>query len=311
MLGDLNRRFGIETELEFRAGEGGLPRAVIANSLSTAEVYLHGAHVTAYRRRDGQPVLWMSELAQFRAGTAIRGGIPVAWPWFGPHPLDPALPQHGFARTSDWTVIGTQSLSDGATQIGLCLEDDGETRGVWPHRFRLELLVTVGQRLSVRLLARNTGQDTIDVGGALHTYFQVGDIERVRIAGLDGRRYLDQLDGHRVKNTSGELSISSEVDRVYVDTEDRCVIEDLGMGRKLTVDKAGSRTTVVWNPWAEKSLRMADFPDHGYRSMVCIEAANAKNDTQVLPPGAVHELSQTITEASDRNRFQRPRGGPQ
>ena len=296
VIKELNAKFGIDGVMNFEKGLGGLPRAVVKNARSSAEIYLHGAHITAFCPRGGRPVLWMSDIAEFRTGKAIRGGIPVVWPWFGPHPTDGSLPQHGFARVSNWSVFSTRALPDGSTEIGMRLQDDESTRALWPHPFQLELRAVVGAELRVELRARNTGTDPVEVGGALHTYFLVGDCGVISIDGLDGRKYLDQLDEHKIKRTTGTVTVSGEVDRIYVDTDDQCVIDDPGMERWIRVAKMGSRTTVVWNPWIEKSRRMADFPDDGYRSMVCIEAANAAGDTTRIPPGGEHTLSQTITE---------------
>ena len=228
---------------------------------------------------------------------AIRGGIPVVWPWFGPHPTDGSMPQHGFARVSNWQVAETRALRDGRTRLCLRLTDTGESLEIWPHSYALELTVTVGRELHVELKSRNTGSRAMPVGSALHTYFRVGDIERVAIEGLEDRDYIDQLDGHLVKRTDSAISIAEEVDRIYVESSDECVIVDPVEARRVRVSKSGSLTTVVWNPWIEKSRRMADFPDEGYRTMVCIEAANAAADVRSVPPGGEHVLSQTISQA--------------
>jgi D-hexose-6-phosphate mutarotase len=296
MIDELNRTFGIEGHLAFKKGKGNLPRALIDNTFATAEVYLHGAHLTAFQPRGAAPLLWMSELAEFRPDKAIRGGIPVAWPWFGPHPTDDDLPQHGFARVSDWTIAATRALPDGRTEVRLQLTDGGTTRDLWPHAFELELRIVVGRELHVELRSRNTGTETVEIGGALHTYFRVGDIDRVSIEGFGGRDYMDQLDSHRVKRTDGTISITEEVDRIYLEAPDECAIIDPNQKRKIRVAKSGSRSTVVWNPWVDKSQRMADFPDDGYRTMVCLEAANAAEDVRLLPPDGEHILSQTISE---------------
>jgi glucose-6-phosphate 1-epimerase len=296
MIEKVNEEFGIDGRLVFGPGGGGMPRAVIRTQLSYAELYLHGAHVTGFCPQGGQPVLWLSEAASFRPDKAIRGGIPVCWPWFGPHPSDPTLPQHGFARTSDWTVSGTAELPGGEIEIRLRLRDDENTRKLWPYAFQLQLRVVAGTSLELELLTANTGTEPVEVGGALHTYFLVGDAGEISIDGLDGRRYMDQLDGHRIKETRGTVKVEGEVDRIYLDAADQCLIDDPVLNRWIRMEKSGSNTTVVWNPWEDKSRRMADFPDEGYRSMVCIEATNAADDVRVLRPGQEHTLSQTITE---------------
>jgi glucose-6-phosphate 1-epimerase len=290
----LNRDFGLKDRVVFREGKGGLPVAVLQNSEASAEVCLHGAHVTSFRPRGHEEALWVSELAEYRSGKAIRGGIPVCWPWFGPHPDTAGLPQHGFARVSAWKVSSSTALDDGRCELCLTLRDDDSTRRLWPHSFELELRVTVGNALGVELRSVNTGDATFRVGGALHSYFRVGDIGRIEIGGLDGRYYLDQLDGHNRKCQTGLVSISGEVDRVYVESKDECVIQDPVLGRRIRVGKSGSGTTVVWNPWIDKSIRMLDFPDHGYREMVCIEAANAFQDMRDVASGEQHVLSTSI-----------------
>ena len=295
MIDALNRTFGVDGHVTFEAGEGGLPRANIANALASAEVYLHGAHVTAFQPRGAAPVLWMSALAEFRPEKAIRGGVPIAWPWFGPHPTDAAKPQHGFARVSEWKVIGTSGLPDGGTELRLALGSHAATLSLWPHAFELELKVAVGERLHIELTTRNTGSESVEVGGALHSYFHVGDVGQVTIDGLDGREYIDQVDGRRIKSQNGPLAISGEVDRIYFETPDECIIDDPLLRRRIRVAKQGSRATVVWNPWVYKARRMADFPDEGYRTMVCIEAANAERDVRRLQPGDEHTLSQIIS----------------
>jgi glucose-6-phosphate 1-epimerase len=299
MIEDLNRTYGIEGQLFFESGVGGLPRVVISNALSSAEVYLHGAHVTAFRPRGAESVLWLSDIADFRPGRPIRGGIPVCWPWFGPHPTGGSLPQHGFARLSDWGVTGTRASPDGRTELRLLLEDDEDTRALWPHPFSLELRVVVGEALEVELTTRNVGPDVVAIGGALHTYFRVADINRVSVDGLAGCNYIDKVDGCRIKRQEGLISFCGEVDRVYLDAPGDCVIDDAALGRRIHVGKNGSRTTVVWNPWANRSKGMADFPDEGYRTMVCVEATNAESDVYSVPPGGEHTLSQVIAVRRD------------
>lgn len=290
----LNERFGIAGQVQFLAGQNGLPKLRIENAQATAEVYLHGAHLTAFRPRGHNEVLWMSPLAQFQAGKAIRGGVPVIWPWFGPHATDNSKPQHGFARTAEWQVSATEALADGRTQVQLQLVDSAATRALWPHAFELDLMITVGAELKIELTSRNTGDQPFSAGGALHSYFTVGDVAKISIEGLAGREYIDQLDGNQLKQQTGEVRITAEMDRIYVDSTDTCIIHDAVLARQIQVRKAGSHTTVVWNPWQQKAEAMTDFSDEGYGNMVCIEAANAVDDVVQLAPGEAHTLSQII-----------------
>jgi len=291
----LNRQFAIPGHIHISAGENGLPKRKVENALASAEVYLHGAHITDFQPKGHAPDLWMSPLAQFQPDKAIRGGVPVIWPWFGPHGTDSSKPQHGFARTAEWQVSATEALADGSTQLQLRLTDNAETQALWPHAFELSLTVTVGTELKIELTSRNTGEQSFVAGGALHSYFAIGDVTQMVIEGLAGREYIDQLDGNQIKPQTGDVHIRREVDRIYVNSDDTCIIHDAVLRRQIQVKKSGSQTTVVWNPWKDKAKAMADFSDDGYQNMLCIEAANAAEDVVRLAPGETHTLSQIIS----------------
>lgn len=286
----LDQNFGVAGRISFAAGPGGLPLAELKAPSGTAGVLLQGGQVLRYEPRHQPPVLWVSREAAFAPGKAVRGGIPVCWPWFGPHPLDKSKPSHGFARTRNWEVVTAKGLDDGAAFLELGLRDAEETRAIWPHAFELRLRVTLGAELRVELAARNTGKEPFTCGGALHSYFAVSDVAKVAVHGLDGAAYLDQLDGLRRKVQRGPVTVQAETDRIYVDTGSECVIEDTGRGRRIRIAKWGSRSTVVWNPWIEKARRLTDFGDGEYPGMLCVETANAGDDTATLAPGAEHGL---------------------
>lgn len=286
-------QFAIPGHVAPAEGAGGLPLLRIDNRHARADIYLHGAQVAAFQPHGGGAVLWLSEEAQFAPHRAIRGGIPICWPWFGPHPGDGGKPQHGFARLRSWRVTASAALPDGGTEVRLILADDGETRALWPHPFRLELRVAVGRALELALTCHNTGGEPFEAGAALHSYFAVAAIEGTAIEGLEGRAYLDQKTGE-TGTQRGAVRVTGEVDRIYADSGDTCIIDDPGHGRRIAVAKSGSRSTVVWNPWAGKAARMTDFPDDGYRRMVCVESANAAADVRRVAPGQSHTLTQRI-----------------
>jgi glucose-6-phosphate 1-epimerase len=239
--------------------------------------------------------LWASRHSYFTPGKAIRGGIPVCWPWFASHPADPGKPAHGFARTSQWSVLDSELTSEGAIRLRLGLTDATATRALWPHPFQLELRVTVGAALQVELLIRNPGDTTFTCTDALHSYFSVSDNTNVTITGLESTAYLDKVAGNQRREQSGPITISGETDRVYLDTSADCLIIDPGWQRQIRVAKQGSRTTVVWNPWAEKARQMADFGAEEYRQMVCVETANAADEVITVPAGGEHGLQTTIS----------------
>jgi D-hexose-6-phosphate mutarotase len=293
---DLNRRFGLAGHLSFREDPGGLVFAEIDNAGGSASLCLQGAHVVTWRpRTESEPVIWVSPQAKFAPGKSIRGGVPICWPWFGPHPAESSFPGHGFARTVPWAVTHSEALADGRTLLGLTLVETDQTRAQWPHATRLDLMVTVGASLEIALTTTNLGTGEIEIGEALHTYFQIGDIAAVRIHGLENTTYVDKTDGGVRKAEAGVLSCSGEVDRVYLDTRAECIIEDPDLGRRIRIGKTGSRSTVVWTPWTEKAEKMGDFGpgragQGGWREMVCVESGNALDNVVRIAPGASHTL---------------------
>lgn len=292
-LDALNDDFGIPGKIQFEAGHGGLPMAKVSNDNCLGEMYLHGAHVTGYQPLGSDPLLWMSGESFFFPDKPIRGGVPLCWPWFGAHPTDPELPQHGLARIADWDVASTNQLADDTSEVVMRLTDNAETRAAWAHPFELMMRACFGEELTLELTISNSGDEPFDSATAIHTYFAVENIEAVTIRGLAGRQFTDQLDNNALKLQSGSLRFRAEVDRVYVDSEDDVVIEQEGRPA-VHVSKTGSRSTVVWNPWIAKSQRMPDFPDDGYQTMVCVETTNAESDVRTLQPGRTHVIRQVV-----------------
>jgi D-hexose-6-phosphate mutarotase len=290
----LNDSFAIAEHISFSAGPGGLVVAKIHNAHAIATVSLYGGQPLAYQPHGHEPALWASAHNRYQASRPIRAGIPICWPWFGPHPTDPNMPAHGFVRTANWSVLSVAALADGATQIRLRISEGDLAEQRWPYAFDLRCVVTVGAELRVELIARNPGNVPYTCGGALHSYFSVSDIGAITIYGLDGCEYVDQVDGRQRKTQSGPITISAETDRVYLDTVETCVIDDPGLGRRIRVAKSGSHTTVVWNPWIEKSRQLPDFGEAEYHSMVCIETANAEGDVVTIAPGGEHRLTTVI-----------------
>ena len=287
----LNQKFAIAGQLEFIAKANGLVVARIANSYAQTAIALQGAHVMAFQPNGERPVIWMSPAAQLAPGKSMRGGVPVCWPWFGAHATESNFPAHGFARTVPWQIAASEALPDGGTRVTLDLPQSAMPTAQWPHACRLQLVVTVGKTLALELITENTGNAAFEISEALHTYFAISDVDNIRITGLEGCAYLDKVDDFRRKTQSGAVTVTSEVDRVYINTEADCLIEDRGLKRRIRIAKRGSRSTVVWNPWIEKTMKMGDLgSDTGYRGMVCVESANAAENTISVAPGATHSL---------------------
>jgi len=291
-LAALNKRFGLADQLKFVEGPGGLIFAEIDNALGTAYLCLQGARITTFRPKDqDEPVIWLSDYAKFAPGKSIRGGAPVCWPWFGAHATEAGFPGHGFARTVMWEVTASGALASGETEITLALVENEQTRAQWPHKSRVELNVVVGKSLKASLITTNLGDSDITIGEALHTYLQIGDIDEIRVLGLEGCEYVDKVGGVTRRTQGGAVTFDGEVDRVYVNTEATCVIEDSRLKRRLIIAKRGSRSTVVWTPWTEKADKMGDFGPNGWRRMVCVESVNALENVVVIPAGQSHAMS--------------------
>ncbi len=296
-VADLNARYALGAELTFREGAQGLIFVDVNNATAGALLCLQGAHLVTWRpHAQEQPVIWVSEAAQFAPRKSIRGGVPVCWPWFGPHPAGGTLPSHGFARTFDWQVAATRRLDQGATEICFVMRDHEQTRALWPHAFTVQLRVTVGAQLQVELGTTNDGDAPFALGEALHTYFRVGDIGDARVQGLDGLVFVDNARGASRGRQQGDVRFSAETDRVYLDTPSDLAIVDPVLGRRILISQSGARSAIVWNPWLDKATKMGDLGagarhQGGWREMVCVESGNALENAVEVAPGATHRMA--------------------
>lgn len=290
------RRLEIPGLAVFESGAGGLTRLAVCSPLAEAHLYLHGAHVTHFRPREAAPLLFLSGQSRFAAGQPIRGGVPVIFPWFGGRAGHPAAASHGFARLAAWEG---ESLTSDAAQIVTAvfrLAAGDVTRAQWPHDFSLRYRVVVGGTLTLTLEVQNTGAAPFTFENALHTYFAVGDVRATSVTGLEGAEYLDKTDGLRRKTQAAEpLRITQETDRVFENTGATCMLEDPGAQRRITLEKSGSETTVVWNPWITKAAALPDFGDDEWPRMLCLETANASANAVFLAPGATHAMRAVLS----------------
>ena len=262
------------------------PALTLSNKHGTATIALHGAHVTDYTPAGQKPVLFTSKSAIYKEGKAIRGGVPICWPWFNAHPTDDTLPSHGYARAQFWALIGSSHSNDSTS---VTLEFSIEN-------LRAEVTITLSQKLDIALTSTNISNESQIVGGALHTYFQVSNISSTTLSGLDNVSFINTVGGANTsEKQSGDITITEEIDRIYENTGATVHIFDAAWNRDIAVQKSGSLSTVVWNPWIEKSKGMADLGNKDYHHFVCIEAANAREDVYQLTPGETHTLSTSIT----------------
>ncbi len=288
LLPEKLRRLAIPGRLEFANGHGGLPLVKVHTPWSTAEIYLLGAHVAGFQKNGGPPLLFMSARSYFAGGKAIRGGVPICLPWFGPRDGEPA---HGFARVASWEMVETAAAPDGAVTIRFRLPED-PARPDW-SALHAEYVVTVAETLALELTAANASADqTLTLENCLHTYFQVGDLGAVALAGLEGAPFDDFAAGAGGARRPGDmapLAITRETNRVYPDNTATVEIRDAKFNRVIRVEKFNSRSTVVWNPWTTQKLP-EDFDPAEHQHMVCVESGNVKQNQLSLPPGKISTL---------------------
>jgi glucose-6-phosphate 1-epimerase len=290
---DSHRRLEIPGIAEIVEGKGGLPKVRITSAACVAQMYLHGAHITSWKPAGEEEVLFVSSKTRWEDGHAIRGGIPVCFPWFAHKADDPQAPDHGFVRTKAWQLDSIADVGDAIT-VSMSTESDEATKKWWPAEFRLVLRATFGKELSVELVVTNRGRTSLRFEEALHAYFRVGNIEMTRARIPDALHYIDKTDSHRIKTQLGDIMTSSETDSVYLDTRDEIRLEDPLLQRHVCITKENSSTTVVWNPWAQKAHSMPDLGADEWRQMICVEPSNMAGSAVDLAPGQQHSMKTLV-----------------
>lgn len=315
---DLNRRFAIPDGLKIVPGAEGderLPVIEVQTPTCTGRVSLQGGHILDWQPVGQAPVLFVSSKAKYLPGVAIRGGIPVCFPWFGPPPTALAgkpetawaaakLPAHGIARTRLWELEATRK-GDGKIAFVLLLKSNEETRRIWPFDFELRLRLTFGGQLIIKLETKNTGNEPFTFQEALHTYFAMGDVRKTRLSGLENLEYYDQLAGMQVKKEALSPSIHKQIDRIYItplniQASGGSVIQTIGiedpvLGRRITMEEQNSGNAVLWNPGPDKVLTFSDMAAEEWPKMLCIETANILPQPITLEPGVVHQMRLTLS----------------
>lgn len=281
------KRFEIPGRVTLTEGQGELPRIEVTTNRSTAELYLHGAHVTGFQKQGEPPLLFTSQCSRFTVNQPIRGGVPIIFPWFGAREGGTA---HGFARLADWELIETSTLPSGGATLRFSLPELPEA-ATWPP-FAAYYVVTVTDRLTMELIVVNTSVDqSFSFENCLHTYFTVGDINAVSVTGLKGVTYQDKVENFAQKvEDQDAIRIDAEVDRVYFDTTAPVEIHDSSLRRIIRLEKTGSDSTVVWNPWIARSQQIPDFGTDEYKRMLCVESGNIGKNWVNLAPGQTSVL---------------------
>ena len=282
----------LPASVRFENGRGGMPVLLVSGAAASAEIYLHGATVTGWTPRGAEPVLWVSAASRFTRDAALRGGVPICFPWFGPRAGHPESPSHGFARLSQWSLAGAWDDGEEVT-VRLRLTDrDARGASAWPHPFEAIYTVVIGSRLSLALTVTNHGDDDLVFEEALHTYLGVRDIRTTEVTGLQGAPFSDSRCGPQaVPGDPGPVRFRAETDRLYPGSTATATVHDGGAGRCVVIAKAGSESTVVWNPWADKARDLPDMGDDEWTRMLCVEVGNLRDAAVGLAPGGSHTMT--------------------
>jgi glucose-6-phosphate 1-epimerase len=288
-----NRRFALPGTAEIVEGNGRLAKLKITTPEATGEMYLHGAQVASWRPAGAEEVLFLSSHSKWEDGSAIRGGIPICFPWFRAKADNPKAPAHGFVRTKAWKLDSVTKDGDTVT-VSMSTGNDEDTTKWWPSDFRLVHRVTFGRDLKLNLAVTNTGTTPLYFEEALHTYHKVGQIDNIRVQGLDGVPYLDNTDANREKTQHGDVVITTQTDSAYVNTQHPLELVDPELHRRIRITKENSLTTVVWNPWSQGAQSLSDLGDDEWQQFVCVEASNILGCAVKLEPRQQHSIRATI-----------------
>jgi len=272
--------------VELKKYENGFEYLEIQNSVAVAKISLQGAHLFEYKRHNEEALLWLSEASNFKMGESIRGGVPICWPWFGMHKSDDSLPQHGFARTSIFSHVDTKESED-STELTFILKSSKDILDMWRYKFELHYKITIANELKLELTTKNCDKEAFSITQALHTYFKISDTSNIHVKGLEDKPYFDALTCEN-KTQNGMIKIDREVDRVYQHVDKP--IELIDKNKTITISSQGSDSAVVWNPWIDKCTRMSAMKSDNYKTMLCIESANAFDDEREVLAGKTHTI---------------------
>jgi glucose-6-phosphate 1-epimerase len=297
-ISDLNTRFGIPGAAKVVAGNGGLAKVVVSTPNATGEMYLHGGHVTSWNPKGASEVFYCSPHSFWQDGRAIRGGVPICFPWFGDKADDPEAPAHGFVRTKAWELESITTNGDDVA-VRMFTGSDADTRRWWPYDFRLVCRANFGAQLTLELIVSNADASPFTFEEALHAYFRVVDAETTTVDGLDATDFIDKTDHRSRKTHHGALRFSRETDSIFLNTQHPIELAEPALRRRIVLQKQNSLTTVVWNPWAEKARGMNDLGDGEWRNFACVEASNVGPYAAHLAPDQQHVMRVTVQVASE------------
>lgn len=276
---------------------------VIKHAKFDAVFALQGAHLIHFQLKNQPATIWLSKSAQYIEGKAIRGGVPVCWPWFGPanKELGENLPAHGFARTSLWSIKNINEIDEGV-EIEFKLQDSSQTRKLWPYSFDLVLKATLTETLKLELITSNKGKTPFSYRGALHSYLNISAPNSCSVTGLN-KQYTDSLNNKKAMLGDTTLLIDRPIDAIYKKSPSIVSLFDKQFNRQLTLLNHGNDSEVLWTPWINGAKTFTDMPDNGYQSMFCIEAAITNTNGELVEAGKNHRLTTIIDTNAISNEF--------
>ena len=274
---------------------GSMPVLVVGNQFCQATIAFQGAQVLRYEGKQSSPLLWLSDLNDWQAGQAIRGGIPICFPWFGQHPSQTDLPSHGFARNMGWQLQQATENAHGH-QLIFVLRDNAATRLLWNHAFEAVMDIHLGEQLELQFRVKNNDQHPFAFSFAWHSYFQIKDIAQTQLHGLEHTRFLDQLCASAGYNSGDTqpISFSSETDRIYQQASGNYQVRS-ALESTIDIHSASCSSVVVWNPWSEKAALLNDMPNDAWKNMLCVECGQVDSATIQLAPAQLVNYQLTLS----------------
>ena len=258
----------------------GLPLLVVETELCSAVISLQGAHLLEFKTASGDPLLWLSPNCDFTPGTALRGGVPICLPWFGVNQQDSSKPKHGFARNQFWELGETHLQNDGTLELAFLFQSDANN--LFAYDFSAEVRMKLGKTAKIELTVNNTDTEDFDCSWALHNYHRISSLADVRVIGLSGRNYLDNLESYAEKHQSGDVNFPGPVDRVYPSIENPVIIKS---SPSIEITHHNCPSVVVWNPGSEAAGKIADIGAGNEQFYICVERGAVLAEKWHLPAG--------------------------
>ncbi|MFK5950360.1 MAG: D-hexose-6-phosphate mutarotase [Methylococcales bacterium] len=263
----------------------------VTNKKASALISVYAGQVLSFKPvSEVEDILFFSEIAYFREGKAMRGGIPICWPWFGDAPEGADLPSHGFVRNNTWKVSNVNTLENGDTKIKLEFTDDDNTQKIWPFQFYLSLEITISDSLTLNLTTQNKGNQAFTITEALHTYFNVGDANQIQVFGLEKAEYLDKAEEYIEVCQVGAITVKEAMDHIYINKGNNLTINDPVLKRRINISSSGNKNVVVWNPGPDGAEKMLDLQAEDYKRFVCVEIANTASNSVKIHPSTEYSL---------------------